>query len=125
MQILGGLALLSVPVSLYALGTRIELTIALLSTFIALATAISVMGMTLLIIVIPNEIRGLCMSLAMASCVLIGNGLAPLMVSALSGAMGGPSTVGSALSLVCAAGSVVGAITFMWGSRFHRRTPAT
>ncbi len=80
------------------------------------------MGVTLFTIVVPNEVRGLCLSISAATNSLFGVALAPVFVSVLSGLIGGPSMIGTALTLVCVTASLFGAATFAFGRRCFPRT---
>lgn len=118
MSLLGGLSLLSLPAAAFALVHGATLASMLLCASITLVTAISVMGLTLVAVVIPNEIRGLCIALAMATCVLIGNGLAPVLVSVFGSELGGGTTsIGDALSYLCLTAGGIGVMAFGWGRR--------
>jgi MFS family permease len=68
------------------------------------ATAIAVM--------VPNEIRGLCLSLFIVVGAVIGFGLAPTMVTLVSQWLGGEQFVGVALAWTGVVTSTVGAIGF-------------
>jgi MFS family permease len=116
--ILGVLALVSVPMSLFAFMPTPAAASVPLILFLGLGTAMSVITTALSIVVIPNELRGLCVSLKFALGLLIGLGLAPLTVSLLSGAMGGPEALGKALAYVCVSTSLLGALTFGVGRRY-------
>jgi MFS family permease len=118
MTVLSGISLLSVPAALFALVPGIAAASILFILFITLANSISVMGTTLFIVVMPNELRGLSVGILTAACVLIGTGLAPMMVSELAQMMGGPIRVGEALSYLCVATSLVAAGAFVLGRRF-------
>jgi MFS family permease len=118
------LSSMSVPIGLFALLRDPIFSISLLVASITVATAISVMGTTLFVVVIPNELRGLCTSVMMAICVIIGSGLAPLLVSGLATEMGGDAYIGRALSFVCVATSLLGAGFFAWGRRSFARSKA-
>ena len=78
---------------------------------------IVVMGMALFTIVIPNEIRGLCMSVLVALEVLFALAVGPPAVSLLSGTLGGLAMIGSALGTVCAVSCAMAAGAFIWGVR--------
>jgi MFS family permease len=111
------LSTLAVPTALYAFAPGAPAASVLLTVFITIMTAASVMGTTLLIIVIPNELRGLCTAVMMAACVVIGSGLAPLMVSALATSVGGGSMIGKSLSTVCALAGMLAAASFALSRR--------
>ena len=90
---------------------------ALLFSFMTLVGAALVMGVSLLTIVVPNELRGLSVAAMIAVNTLFAVALAPLMVSVLSETLGDASMVGRALAIVCTASSVVGAAAFCVGAR--------
>jgi predicted MFS family arabinose efflux permease len=120
--VIGLMTLVSIPAGLFpiapsALSASIPLVI-----FLTIGAAISVTVTTLFTIVIPNELRGLCMALVGAISVLFGLGLAPLSVSLLSGAIGGADMIGDALCVVCVGTSLMGAAAFSIGRRY---LPAT
>jgi predicted MFS family arabinose efflux permease len=118
--VLSALALLSAPTGLFAVmpGVASASTLFVIAMSMTLATA--VMAMTLFTVVIPNELRGLCMSMSLAVNVLFV-GLAPLLVSYLSGMTGGPSMIGKALALVCVATNLIAAAAFAFGIQHFPR----
>jgi MFS family permease len=119
MRVLTGLALLAAPSGLFPIVPRSGLASVVFVAFITIASAIIVMGSTLLTVVNPNELRGLCMSLLVAAAVLFGVGLSPVTVSLLSGALGGPAMIGTALALVAMATCGLSAAAFGWGIRSY------
>jgi MFS family permease len=118
---LTGLALLGVPAGLFAFVPGVVAGSILLISSMTLMLAVAIMGMTLFTIVIPNEIRGLCTSALVATNIFFGLAVAPPAVSLLSGAIGGLSMIGKALSIVCVAIGVLAASTFAWGRRSFSR----
>ena len=90
---------------------------AALVILIATLTAICIMGTAALTIVVPNELRGLCVAILTGVGALLAIALAPLLVSLLSAQTGGPATIGSALAMVCVGTSVLAATTFAVGRR--------
>jgi MFS family permease len=116
------LALLSTPASLFMLSPDIVWAFVLLVVLKTVFGAAAVMETTLATIMIPNELRGLCMSVLIAATVFFGMGAAPVVVSLMSGALGGPDMLGKALTLVCASAGIAAAGIFALGSRaFERR----
>lgn len=113
--LLSGLALLSAPAGLFALVPSIPLAVALLFIAMTIMLAVAVMGIILFTIVIPAELRGLCMSTLVAMCLLFAFAVGPVMVSVLSGEIGGLPMVGTALSAVCVTLSVIVAAAFAVG----------
>lgn len=120
LAVVSGLALLSAPAGLFAMVHGVELASVLLVTFMTLIGAIATAGTALFSIVIPNELRGLCVSILVAVSAIFGAGLAPLMVSTLSGYMGGADMIGRALGSIASVGSLLGAILFASGIRYMR-----
>jgi MFS family permease len=107
MAILTGLAWVCVPAGMCALMPTVAWASVLLFVLIATLTAIMVMATTLFTVVIPNELRGLCIGLLTALGAFISVGLAPLAVSTLSGAIGGPGLIGRALAVICVMASLL------------------
>jgi len=114
------LALLSTPMSLFALAPDVPSAFLMLIALKTAFGAIAVMETTLATVVIPNELRGLCTSLLIGATVIFGVGVSPVLVSLISGALGGPSMLGKALTLIWAIASVAAAAIFAFGSRLFR-----
>ncbi len=122
-QILSGVAWLSAPLCLFALSPSVVAASGVLVALMTVESAILVMGTTLFTIVVPNELRGLCMALLAGSSALFG-ALAPLLVSQLSGVLGGPAMLGKALTLICLTAMLMGAGMFTFGIQSFPRTAA-
>jgi MFS family permease len=122
--VLSLMTLLSVPGALFAVAPGVGIASGLLVVFLTLVSAILVAATALFTIVVPNELRGLCISASAAANVLVGTGVAPLTISVLSGVLGGPTMIGKALASVCVMAAVLGAILFSLGRRFHPRSIA-
>jgi MFS family permease len=112
-----GLALASVPSALFAYVPAVWQAAALLVTFMVTVCAVIVIGMTLFTIVVPDELRGLCVSVVIAAGSVFALGVAPLAVSLLAGLLGGPEMIGKALSLISAVCGVVAAMAYALASR--------
>jgi MFS family permease len=111
--VLATIALLSVPVSLFPFAPSLGSAAVLLVALMVLISASLAMGATLLIVVIPNELRGLCLAIFAAAVVVLGVAFAPVSVSLLSGVIGGPDKLGTALSVVCMAAGLLSAAVFV------------
>lgn len=111
------LALLSVPMGFYALAPNLIWSNILLVIFKTLVGALLVMSVALITITAPGYVRGLALGVMAASNNLFAVALAPLAVSLLSGALGGPAMIGHALACVCVATGLCGAILFACGRR--------
>jgi MFS family permease len=92
--------------SLSTVALIIEMTL-LLSSAIA--------GLAVFTIVIPAELRGICISILMALELLFAYAVAPVSVSLLSVILGGGQMIGMSLSIVCMLCSVLAAIMFFSG----------
>jgi MFS family permease len=112
------LAVLSVPTGCFPLMPGVLSMSALLILFMTIINMIGVTEMTLTTVVIPNELRGLSLSVLVATGLVFGVGLAPLTVSLLSGVIGGPAMIGTALALICVLAGIVGAAIFAFGRRY-------
>ena len=113
-RLLSLLALSAIPAGVYALMPAVLLASVLVVVFMTLISAVTVLGMTLFTVVVPNGLRGLCMSVAIASNVLFALGVAPLVVSSLMSVAGGPGHIAWALTLGCMAATALGGMTFAW-----------
>jgi predicted MFS family arabinose efflux permease len=120
-SVLVWMAVASVPTSLFAFVPGVASASVLLVASMTLMLAIVTMGMAVFTIVIPNELRGLCMSVLIAACVLAGLAIAPPAVSLLSGAVAGLEMIGHALSVVCAASGLGAAVIFALGRSYVPR----
>jgi MFS family permease len=116
-RMLSGVALCAVPAGLFAVAPGTLSASALLGTFMTVIGAILVTAVALFTIVIPNELRGLCLSVMTGVNVFFGVALAPLTVSLVSGQMGGSLMIGRALALVCVIAGLLGAAMFALGGR--------
>lgn len=116
--ILMWLSLLSIPPGLFPFMPEATSASILLLILVAICDAILVMVVPVTTVLIPNELRGLCMSLLFGCGVLFGVGLAPVTVSLLSGAIGGPAMIGTALGSVCVGTSLFGALAFAYGRKY-------
>jgi predicted MFS family arabinose efflux permease len=114
---LAALTILSVPAAFFAIAPSATASIFALVLFLTLGTATGVIVTTLFTIVIPNELRGLCLSAMWTSGALLGLGVAPIAVSVLSNLMGGPGSIGTALAIICIICTATGAGCFAVGKR--------
>lgn len=118
-------AIASVPASLFGVAPNAGIASVLLVAFITLGFITNIAGATLSTIVVPNEVRAMCLSATMVVGSFCGIAVAPLLVSSLAGALGGPLAIGEALAIVCAGASALGAATLLYGRRyFPGRAPS-
>jgi MFS family permease len=85
--------------------------------FMTSVGAVIVAGIALVTIIVPAELRGLCVSVMAGAQVLFGVGIAPVMVSVLATVFVGNTAIGKALGIVALMTSVVGAAAFAFGRR--------
>jgi MFS family permease len=117
MTVLTVLSLLGVGASVFPLAAGSAVASALFMLFLLVATAISTMSMTLTIVIIPNELRGLCIALYTVTGA-VGMAIAPLAVSLLSGYLGGAALIGKSLAAVAALTTILAAAAFARGRRY-------
>jgi MFS family permease len=115
---LAGLALLSAPTALFAIMRDPSLASILLAVFLTLGFAIATAALTVSTIVIPSELRGLYLALTLTVGSFFSYAVAPLAISILSGALGGPGMIGKALAIVCGGTSILGSVVFAFGKRY-------
>jgi MFS family permease len=72
---------------------------------------------TALAVVVPNEMRGLCMSLFIVVGAILGLGLAPTLVTLVGDALGGEQMLNWGLTLVSLVTSAVSALGFVFALR--------
>lgn len=121
--VLSVIACVCVPASSFAIMPTVELSSICLVLLIATLTAICMMATTLLTVVVPNELRGLCAGVLSGAGALLAVGLAPLLVSGLSGTLGGPPGIGKSLAMICTGASALCALTFSVEHRNLSRVP--
>jgi MFS family permease len=112
---LAALAVLCVPLGHFGFTESVISASILLVGAMTMLLAGAIMGMALFSIVVPSEIRGICMSVLVAACILFGLAFSPVTVSILSGEMGGPAMIGRALAIVCMFTCVLASMAFAYG----------
>lgn len=117
-----GIALLSVPLGVFAVMPTVATMTLPLTLFLASGAAINVAVTALAVVVLPNQLRGICMAMFWAVGGLFGLALAPLAVSSVSGSLGGTHTIAKALAFVAATTSVFGVAVFVLGRRYFPTT---
>jgi len=108
-------ALIGVPAALFPFMPTAIWMCVLLAVFVTLGISILTAGVAVSIVVIPGELRGVYLGITYTAGALFFMGLAPLVVSELSGILGGERMIGPALAMVCATASLAGAAIF-WSS---------
>lgn len=111
---------IGVPAALFPLMpniTSFAIALGVLSTCGAVTGLVVSVALT---VMLPNELRGLCIGAFIAIAGLIGFGLAPWMVTRVSAMMGGEHMLAEALALV---GASVSAVSFFAFFLAMRRAP--
>lgn len=117
MLVLGSLMLISVPASLFAVVADLTFATVLLLLFVISSGAALSMGMTLFTVIVPNELRGVCLSILTMINLVFAGAMSPLAVSLLSQAMGGPTMLGKSLMVTCAFAGLISAAIFAFASQ--------
>lgn len=110
-------AIIAVPASLYALMpdfTGCLLALGVLQTSSAITGLVTA---TAIAVLIPNDLRGVCMGVLFVVGALVGTGLAPTLVTLASDAFGGEAQLRYGLSAVSLIASVLSAIGFVAAAR--------
>lgn len=114
-------ALLSIPGAFFPImpdATGFALMLALLLTCGAATGLVTAAAIAVLV---PNDIRGVCLGAFIVIGAIIGFGLAPVLVTAISDAIGGAESVRYALAGTGAVTSVLAAIAFLLAMRAAAR----
>ncbi|MET1110494.1 MAG: MFS transporter [Allosphingosinicella sp.] len=112
---------LGIPAALFPISGDIGLFAAALGLLVLCGTLTGLVVAVALTVLLPNELRGLCIGAFIALAGLIGFGVAPSLVTAASSIMGGEQHLAPALALV---GVVTSAISFLAFGLAMRRVPA-
>ena len=117
MRALAAMAGLSVPAAMFAFAPTPLIAVIALGVFLCLGYMIGTAALTLATVVIPAPLRPLYLAISVTLVAVFFIGAAPVAVSGLADLMGGPGSIGSALSLVCAAASVAGTAVLLASAR--------
>jgi MFS family permease len=110
-------AVLGIPAALFPVSPNVPgfaVALGLLTLTGAVTGLITSVALTVLI---PNELRGLCIGAFIAIAGLIGFGIAPSLVTWVSAVLGGESHLGGALAIVGVSVSVVSVFAFALAMR--------
>ncbi|KKC23847.1 MFS transporter [Sphingomonas sp. SRS2] len=104
--------ILSVPMALFPLAPSVPLFATMLGIFLFCGTAAGLIVSVTIAVLLPNELRGFCIGLFVALAGIIGFGVAPTLITLVSGLLGGESHLGMALALVGVVTTVLAAFAF-------------
>ena len=105
-------AAIGTPAALFPLAGSIPLFAAALGTLVLAGTITGLITSVALTILIPNELRGLCIGAFIAIAGLIGFGIAPTLVTLVSGWLGGEAQLAPALAIVGIVTSAISVAAF-------------
>ncbi len=110
-------AAIGIPAALFPIGPSVPVFAVALGTLILCGSITGVVTSVALTVLIPNELRGLCIGAFIAIAGLIGFGLAPTLVAAASSLFGGESHLDQGLAAVGAVTSAFSLIAFFFAMR--------
>ncbi len=116
-RVFGYCVLLSVPAAIYPLAPSVATTIVPFCLFYVVGSMSGTLFTAVGTVVIPNELLGLSLSLFALVSAVLGTGLSPMLVSGIASMLGGPHSIGAALTIVCMSTSFLAAIVYLLGSR--------
>ena len=115
-------AAVGIPAGLFPIAPSVPVFGAALGLLLLCGAVTGVVTSVALTVLIPNELRGLCIGAFIAIAGLIGFGVAPTLVAAASSLFGGESHLDQGLATVGAATSTLSLLAFFVAMR---RAPAT
>lgn len=113
---------IGIPAGLFPLSPSVPVFAAALGTLALCGTLTGIVVAVALTVLIPNELRGVCIGAFIAIAGVIGYGIAPLLVTGVSGLLGGEAHLSAALAIVDTA---VGALSFAAFLLAMRHAPAS
>ena len=115
-------AAVGVPAALFPIMPSVPLFGVAVGLLVTCGAVTGVVTSVALTVLIPNELRGLCIGAFIAIAGLIGYGLAPTLVAAASGMLGGEAHLAQGLAIV---GVVTSAISVVAFTIAMRRAPVS
>ncbi|MFK4874668.1 MFS transporter [Novosphingobium sp. ZW T3_23] len=109
-----------VPAALFPIAPSIPLFAVAVGLLMLCGTITGLVTSVALTVLIPNELRGLCIGAFIALAGLVGFGVAPSLVAWVSGVLGGESHLGQGLAIV---GTIVGLVSVVAFFQAMRRAP--
>jgi len=114
-------AALSIPAAMFAVMPSVEGFAALLALLLLCGAIAGVVNATAIAVLVPNELRGICLGALIVLSAIVAIGMAPTMVTLLAGVLGGDSHLALALTVIGTAVSVASLIAFIVASVFMSR----
>jgi MFS family permease len=91
-------SVIAVPAALFPLASSLEVFALVLAVLLLCGVVTGLITATVIATIIPNELRGICLGAFVVVSSVIGMGIAPTVVSLVSGALGGESHLAPALA---------------------------
>jgi MFS family permease len=110
-------AALGIPAALFSIAPSIPLFGAGLGLLMFCGTITGLVTAVVLTVLLPNELRGLCIGAFLSLAGLIGFGVSPWLVAVLSTALGGEKHLGEALAIVGVTVSTLSLLAFILAAR--------
>ncbi|WP_380783538.1 MFS transporter [Sphingomonas sp. R86520] len=101
-----------VPAALFPIMPSVPLFGVAVGLLVTCGAVTGVVTSVALTVLIPNELRGLCIGVFIAIAGLIGYGLAPTLVAAASGMLGGEAHLAQGLAIVGVVTSAISVVAF-------------
>jgi MFS family permease len=106
-------AALSIPAATFALMPSVEGFAALLALLLFCGAIAGVVNATAIAVLVPNELRGICVGALIVLSAIVAIGIAPSMVTVLAGVLGGDSYLAPALGVIGTAVSAASLVAFL------------
>jgi MFS family permease len=110
-------AAVGVPAALFPIMPSVPLFGVAVGLLVTCGAVTGVVTSVALTVLIPNELRGLCIGAFIAIAGLIGYGLAPTLVAAASGMLGGEAHLAQGLAIVGVVTSAISVVAFTMAMR--------
>lgn len=117
-------ATLGVPAALFPIAPSIPLFAVAIGLLMLCGTITGLVTSVALTVLIPNELRGLCIGAFIALAGLVGFGIAPSLVTWISALLGGEAHLGQGLAIVGTSVSFLSVVAFVQAMR-HAPLSAT
>jgi len=121
LAVLAGLSIAMAVSAPYAVVSSPVLASAMLTCLLTAGAAGLTIGIVVFVTLVPNEIRGLCLSVWLAGNAVFAS-VGPLAISLLSDGLGGAAKLSQALAIGCGALALLAAAVFLGGHLASRRT---
>jgi MFS family permease len=116
---------LTIPAALFPLMPTVAGFAGLLGLLLACGAAAGLITATAIAVLVPNEIRGVCLGAFVVLGAIIGFGVAPSLVTWGSALLGGEAHLARSLAIVGVGINVISAAAFLWAMLKLREKPSS